>query len=95
VEFSTDVESAGQAIGVMVLAGQYEFAGHGKALPVWQYDPALQALHWNSFWLGVLKKPFRHVQFELGSQSALAGQTHCAWELEPLTEKVALGHAIV
>jgi hypothetical protein len=55
----------------------------------------LQALHWKSFWFGVLKKPFRHVQFELGNQSALAGQTHCAWELEPLTEKVALGHAIV
>jgi hypothetical protein len=34
LEFSADVESIGQAMGVMVLAGQYELAGHGKALPV-------------------------------------------------------------
>jgi hypothetical protein len=41
-EFSTDVESAGQATGVMVSAGQNELAGQGKADPFWQYEPALQ-----------------------------------------------------
>jgi hypothetical protein len=32
-EFSTDVESAGQAMGVMVSAGQYELAGQGLETP--------------------------------------------------------------
>jgi hypothetical protein len=41
-EFWTDVESAGQTMGVMVSAGQYELAGQGKADPFWQYEPGLQ-----------------------------------------------------
>ncbi len=49
VELLADVESAGQAIGVMALAGQYEFAGHVEAEPFWQNEPAGQAWHWKRF----------------------------------------------
>jgi hypothetical protein len=84
------VENAGQLMGTMVLAGQYELAGQGCETPFWQKRPGRQLSHCHppsaTLLLATLYVPSMHVQFETGSHADRGGQVHSVGRLAPGSE---------
>ena len=92
LENGAEVDTAGQLMGTMVLAGQYELAGQGCEAPYWQKYPGRQLLHCHplsaTLLLATRYVPLLQVQFEAGSQVDIGGHMHCVGRLAPGSENV-------